>query len=297
MTPPTRPSRDLVFTLYGDYLLGRRDPVWVGSLITLLGQLGLSPASVRTALSRMTHKGWLAAERRGLRSYYGLTKRGRRLLESGRERIYHRPRHEAWDGTWHLVSYSIPESDRHRRDQFRVKLLWLGCGPLGNGLWLSPYDVRAAVAEISETLKVARYTEVFRADHVGFSTVDQLVAQCWDLAAINRRYAAFVARWSPFLNHCVTCRLAAAGGDGGEVRHPCTSPEGCFVRRFQLVHEYRAFPMEDPFLPASLLPAGWKGEEAAHVFETYHAVLADPAERYVDQICRAGDIVESEPAA
>jgi phenylacetic acid degradation operon negative regulatory protein len=290
-------AHDLVFTLYGDYLLGRKDPVWVGSLITLLGQLGLSPASVRTVLSRMAHKGWLTAERRGLRSYYGLTRRGRRLLESGRERIYHRPRHDAWDGSWYLVSYSIPESDRHRRDQFRVKLLWLGCGALASGLWLSPYDVRADVREIAETLKVARHTEVFRAEHAGFSTADELVARCWDLAAINQRYAAFLARWNPALNHCATCRHAASGGDGDELRRPCTSPSGCFVRRFQLVHEYRAFPMEDPFLPASLLPKHWKGEDAARVFETYHAVLAEPAERHVDDICRAGDSAESESAA
>ena len=290
-------SQDLVFTLYGDYLLGRRGPVWVGSLITLLGQLGLSAPSVRTVLSRMAGKGWLTAERRGPRSYYGLTKRGRGLLEAGRERIYHPPRNDGWDGTWHLVSYSIPEADRRRRDQFRVKLLWLGCGPLANGLWLSPHDVRKEVREIAEALKVSRHVEVFRAEHAGFSTIDHLVAQCWDLAAINRRYAAFLSQWNPALNHCAACRLSSAGATGGEVAHPCTSPEGCFVRRFQLVHEYRAFPMEDPFLPASLLPEGWKGEEAARVFEVYHAVLADSAECYVSQICNAGDAAESESAA
>ena len=85
-------SQDMVFTLYGDYLLQRRYTVWAGSLVTLLGRLGMKPMAVRTTLSRMTAKGWLSVERRGARSYYGLTARGRKLLESGRERIYHPPR-------------------------------------------------------------------------------------------------------------------------------------------------------------------------------------------------------------
>jgi phenylacetic acid degradation operon negative regulatory protein len=290
-------SQDLVFTLYGDYLLGRRGPVWVGSLITLLGQLGLSANGVRTVLSRMTRKGWLTAERRGSRSYYGLTKRGRRLLEAGRERIYHPPRHEPWSGAWYLVSYSIPESDRRRRDQLRVKLLWLGCGPLTNGLWLTPHDVRKEVEEIADALKVRKRVEVFRAEHLGYSSTDQLVGQCWDVPAINRRYAAFLERWHPALNHCAQCRLASTRGTGGEMFRPCTSPEGCFVRRFQLVHEYRAFPLEDPFLPSPLLPRDWKGDEAAALFDTYHAVLADPAERYVKDICDAGEAADAESAA
>ena len=60
----------------------------------------------------MTARGWLVATRRGGRGYYGLTPRGRRLLEEGRQRIYHPPRHVTWDGAWYLVAYSIPETRR-----------------------------------------------------------------------------------------------------------------------------------------------------------------------------------------
>ncbi|HVC19078.1 MAG TPA: PaaX family transcriptional regulator C-terminal domain-containing protein [Vicinamibacterales bacterium] len=291
-------SQDLVFTLYGDYLLGRERGVWVGSLITLLGRLGVSPVAARVVLSRMTQKGWLSAERRGIRSYYGLTRRGRRLLETGRERIYHPPRNEPWDGAWYLVAYSIPETGRRRRDALRVKLQWLGCGLLTNGLWITPHDVRNELRETAEALKVSKHLEVFRGDHLGYSSTAQLVAACWDLQAINRRYAAFLDRWRPALGHCAECRqIGGACPAIGEPGHPCAAPEDCFVRRFQLVHEYRTFPQEDPFLPAPLLPEDWKGDEAARLFEACHAVLAVPAERYVQQVCEAGETVQAAPAA
>jgi len=290
-------SQDLVFTLYGDYLLDREKPVWVGGLITLLGHFDVSPTAVRIVLSRMTQKGWLAADRRGARSYYGLTARGRRLLVEGRERIYHPPRHRQWDGTWYLVTYSIPESDRHLRDALRVKLQWLGCGPLANGVWITPHDVRREVAAIASSLRISKHLEIFGATHFGFSKTADLVGQCWNLAAINRRYAAFVARWDPALRHCAACRSAAAARGGGAAAAPCIAPDACFVRRFELVHEYRSFPLEDPFLPPPLLPPDWKGDRAAAVFDTYHAVLAEPAERYVRDVCDAGDRVKAEPAA
>ncbi|HEU5185132.1 MAG TPA: PaaX family transcriptional regulator C-terminal domain-containing protein [Gemmatimonadaceae bacterium] len=288
-------SQDLVFTLYGDYLLNREAPVRVGSLITLLGHLGMSPMAVRTALSRMTHKGWLAVDRRGTRSFYGLTRRGRRLLEEGRQRIYHPLRDEAWDGSWYLVAYSIPERRRHLRDSLRVKLLWLGCGAVTNGLWISPHDVRAEVEGIAQTLRIERHVEIFRAEHLGFSSVAQLVDQCWDLPRINRRYEAFITRWKASRERCRECGIPHARG---RALPPCTTPADCFVRRFLLVHEYRGFALEDPHLPRQLLPNGWKGDEAARVFAEYHALLTEPAERYVDSACTAGDQMETaEPSA
>jgi phenylacetic acid degradation operon negative regulatory protein len=297
VTPPAPPlrSQDLVFTLFGDCLLDR-EPVRVSSLITLLGELGLSATGARTVLSRMTRKGWLTVDRADGRSRYGLTKRGRALLESGRERIYHPPRARTWDGAWYLITYSIPESHRHRRDELRVKLLWLGCGLLTNGVWITPHDVRADVQAIAGSLHVSRHLEVFRAEHVGFSSTDQLVGACWDLAGINRRYAAFLARWSPALSHCATCRLAGDRAGAGAPTPPCLSARDCFVRRFRLVHEFRQFPLLDPFLPTPLLPADWKGDAAAVLFETYHAVLSEAAERYVTGVCEAGS-TEAAPAA
>jgi phenylacetic acid degradation operon negative regulatory protein len=261
--------QDLVFTLYGEFLLHRYGRVPVGALIALLRPLGLSEGLVRTTLSRMTARGWLAAERAGRRSYYGLSGRGRALLEEGAARIYRPEQAEHWDGEWTLLAYSLPEELRPRRDRLRTRLLWLGFGSLGNGLWISPHDVRERVEEIAADLGVAGHLEMFRARHAGFSDNARLVRQCWDLPALNVRYESFIER------HLEAFRALRASGPAA------LEPRAAYVRRFGLVHEYREFPLLDPFLPRPLQPADWAGECSLALFQAYHDLLAGPADRFV----------------
>lgn len=267
---------DLVFSLYGEYLLARPEPVWVGSLIDLLGRLGLSENATRTALSRMARRGWLSAERHGRRSHYGLTARGRRLLEEGARRIHQPPLDRPWDGAWHLVAYSVPEEQREARDRLRHRLLWLGFGSLGGGLWISPHDQRAAVEDVARELGVTEHVELFRAEHRGFSDATRLVARCWDLRAIHRRYAAFARAWEPRFRDAL-----AASAEGA------LEPQNAFVQRFGLIHEYRDFLRIDPHLPRALLPHDWAGGRAAHLFESFRDLLTEPADDFVEQVLAA----------
>jgi phenylacetic acid degradation operon negative regulatory protein len=269
--PAPRPQ-DLVWTLYGEFLLHDTGPVWVGSLIRLLEPLGVSAGHVRTVLSRMAAKGWLEARRSGGRAYYALTRRGQRLLEEGEARIYRPTRAAEWDGKWTLLAYSIPEELRPLRDRLRVRLSWLGFGSLGNGLWISPHDVRDRVEAIGEELGVAAHLQLFRGVHLGFASQESLVAQCWDLPAINVRYESFIAK------HLPTYYELARGA-----KKPL-SGEDAYVRRFELVHEYREFPLFDPYLPRPLQPADWAGECAQALFEACRSLLSEAADGYLSSI-------------
>ncbi len=271
-TTPRRRPQDLVFTLFGDYLLHRAGWVWVGSLIALLRPLGLSAGATRTVLSRMSRKGWLATRREGRRAYYRLTERGRELLEEGEARIYRPPREQGWDGLWYLVAYSVPEERRGLRDRLRLRLQWLGFGQLGNGLWLSPHPVGREVERVTEELGVSEHVELFRAHYQGTSSIAHLVEEAWDLPDLAARYVDFIARYEP---EYARCGAAAPGGEVGEE---------CYVRRFELIHEYREFPQLDPYLPPRLLPAEWPGGRAAELFESYHDLLTARAERYLESV-------------
>jgi phenylacetic acid degradation operon negative regulatory protein len=269
----TQRPQDLVFTLFGEYLLPRSGPIWVGSLIALLQPFGLSEGAVRTVLSRMAKKGWLQTRRSGRNSFYRLTPRGRDLLEEGRARIFHVSWDAPWNGSWFLLAYSIPEHRRHLRDRLRDRLAWLGFGSLGNGLWISPRDVRNHVKEAARRLGIERHVECFKGRRISEVDVSELVAKCWDLPSLNRQYRGFVERWTPHLDQC---RRNAENGDADD--------EGCFALRFRLIHEYRRFLLEDPYLPRSLLPEDWAGDVASRTFHALHDLLVGPADAYVDGI-------------
>ena len=266
----THRPQDLVFTLFGEYLLHRREPVWVGCLIALLEPFDLSEGAVRTVLSRMARKGWLDTTRTGRLSFYYLTPRGRRLLEEGVEKIFHPSWERAWDGRWLLLAYSVPERRRKLRDRLRDRLAWLGFGSLGNGLWISPHGVEQEVRAAARELGVQDHLECFRAEQVGDCDPRDLVARCWDLPGIHARYEDFLARWTPVKERC------EEGDDDVRI-----GEKECYTLRFQLIHEYRVFPLVDPYLPRALLPEDWGGGRAARLFRSVHDLLEGPADAYV----------------
>jgi phenylacetic acid degradation operon negative regulatory protein len=265
--------QDLVFTLFGEYLLHRQHPVWVGSLIALLRPFGVSEGAVRTVLSRMTKKGWLSSRRTGRHSYYRLTRRGHRLLEEGEARIFHVSWDQEWDGDWCLVTYSIPEDIRHLRDRLRVRLAWLGFGSLGNGIWICPHDVGELVTEMAEDMHLGGHLLCFRASLGGTADPQDLVGRCWDIPALNERYRSFLGQWRPELERCTWSIAAGALSD-----------EDCFLLRFNLLHHYRGFPLEDPYLPRGLLPAEWHGHQADRLFNELHDLLVGPSDQHVDSV-------------
>ncbi len=268
-------SQDMIFTLIGDYIRHRGGEAWVGSLIELLGQLGMTPQAVRSALSRLSRKGWLETRRVGRSSYYSLTPKSVSLFAAGAQRIFEPPRHNVpWDGQWRLLSYSIPERQRRLRNKLRNELTWLGYGPLNNGLWITPHDRCQEVQRVLDALGIRERVEVFEARHIGFTNGRDLVHRCWDLKRLNEKYAAFIATYRP--RYQADLQKVEQGGT--------LEPGECFVQRFMLIHEYRRFPFIDPYLPAELLPSDWLGDQATELFHVYHRLLTEPANRFVDKV-------------
>ena len=266
-------SQDMVFTLYGDYLRKRGGEAWTGNLIELLNHFDISAQAVRSTLSRMSKKGWLQSRRVSRYSFYSLTPKCLKLLEEGARRIY-QPRSESWDGRWHLLIYSIPETKRHLRRRLRRRLLWLGYGSLNHNTWISPRDMCAELTEVLEALGIRCYVELFSSEHQAFSSSEEIVTRCWDLERLNEYHAALIARYDPLFQES-KARLRSGSS---------LKPQECFTQRFMLVHEYRSSPYVDPNLPLELLPADWLGERATQLFRQYHELLYEGAEAYVDSV-------------
>lgn len=263
MALPTIKPRSWLFDLFGDYVEFRDRELWTGSIIALAAEFGLTERAIRSALLRQQRDGWIQVRRSGARSYYGLTDAGRKLIDTGRERIMRGPDHD-WDGCWGVLTYTIPEAHRELRDRLRTELGWLGFGGLGSGLFVSPRDRREELAELARRHGLDHEMTVFRAEHVWPADNRALAARCWDLQGLNARYADFIQAFGRY-------RKVADLSD-----------RDCLVVRFGLIDGYRRFPFLDPGLPHEMLPEDWLGFDAAALFRELHERLAPGANRYFD---------------
>jgi phenylacetic acid degradation operon negative regulatory protein len=129
----------------------------------------------------------------------------------------------------------------------RSRLSWAGFGSLGAGMWVSPHPEREA--EATQALREAgvdRDAHVFTATRSGLGDIRVMVAEAWDLGAIEEQYEQFLAEF------------------GGRARGDV------LARQIELVHAWRRFPAFDPGLPRELLPARWSGLKAARFFTDRH---------------------------
>lgn len=267
-------SRDLLLTLFGEHLAAVPRPVWVGTLVRLLGLHGVSEGTVRTTLSRMSADGWVASTRRGRNSFYRLTPEGREEAEArGERRTYRDSWTEPWDGRWTLLHYSITGDRAEVRSRLRKRLRRLGFGPAGGGLWLSPHRAAERLEELASQFGLEERLRVFRGEHVGPAESEVLLERCWDLPDLNRDYEAFIDRR---LGQYRRCRRKLEEGT--------LEAETAFVLHLELLQEFADFPLADPVLPPSLQPETWAGECAEVLYESLRDLLAGPAGSYVDEV-------------
>jgi len=264
-------ARSVVFDLFGDYLRYRDGVVRLRVLVALMEAFEVPETTVRVVVTRLRKEGWLDSVRTGRETTYQLTPAAWQLLDEGRTRIFERAP-GPWDGLWHMVIYSVPETDRALRERLRKKLAWLGFGPLSASVWVSPHDRTQAVRLEVADLPNAR-VDAFHSRSDGAEWDRDIANRCWNLAELDRDYVELLERYRPRL----------AGYRRGELTG-C----GALVERMQLIHDYRLFPFRDPDLPPELLPEGWSGRVAHQVFLEAHSLLRAPAEEYVDELIGAG---------
>jgi phenylacetic acid degradation operon negative regulatory protein len=241
-------ARGLLFTVLGEFVLPAGGSAWTSAFIDVFDRLGVEEKAIRQALARTAADGWIIPERHGRRTRWRLTPDGDRLLTDGTERIYAfaGPQRD-WDGSWLLVLARVPETGRPARRLLRTRLSWAGLGSPAPGVWITTRTERRD--EVEHVLHLAGVTDgqIFVAEHRGGGELATLVAQAWDLPAIEQLYEEFLAEFA-----------------SPSTRDPLT-------RLIGLVHAWRRFPSIDPGLPSRLLPARWSGARAARLFAARHA--------------------------
>jgi phenylacetic acid degradation operon negative regulatory protein len=264
--------RRLILTLYGLYAREEHNWMSVGSVVRLMGDLGVDSAGVRSSISRLKRRGVLESMKSGRAAGYALSESALEVLREGDTRIFDRRPARAADGNadgnavgFVLVVFSIPESEREKRHTLRSTLSGLGFGTAAPGVWVAPGHLRDEVGRTLERRGLASYVDLFTARHEGFSPLRQQVARWWDLDGINAQYAEFLGRFSD----------AQARWKGSE-----NGPRTAFEIYVPMLTVWRRLPYLDPGLPPDLLPEGWKGGRAADLFGDLDALLRAPAREH-----------------
>jgi phenylacetic acid degradation operon negative regulatory protein len=252
----------LMLTLLGEHVLNYDVCIYSGSVIAVLGRLGISEHATRSTLTRMVNRGLLRRQRDGRRMYYGLTERCAAILQDGRRRLWHTNAvNDDWDGSWTLLSFSLPESWQRQRHDLRSQLTWAGFGPLQGGLWIAPGHV--SVGSIVAGLGLAAHVRVFRASADESTDVDQMLSDAYDLPGIAGHYETFLRQWEE--------PDAAAEADP-------------LATRLAVVTQWLQVIRRDPRLPLQHLPGDWPASTAHKVFQRTAAGVDEPARRVAEAL-------------
>jgi phenylacetic acid degradation operon negative regulatory protein len=267
----------MIFTLFGTYIRNYGNRISNQALSTLMGVFEFSPEAVRAAAFRMVNQGWLKREREGRNTYYTLTDAGKIRVKQGVLRIFDIDQN-VWDGTWYLLTYSIPEKRRNVRDELRRELKWLGFESISNGTWITPWNLQPIVQPLIEKHELIDQVEFFACEHRGFTSDRALAHRCWNFAEIAYQYQLFIERWQPKYEHLETIS---------------TNPMECFKEQALIIHEWRKFLHLDPKLPFQLLSNDWIGKEALYLFNEIYKGLSDYGTSYFESVLQSmGDLIE-----
>jgi phenylacetic acid degradation operon negative regulatory protein len=255
----------LIITVFGDAIAPRSPDIWLGSLIAMMAELGLSERLVRTGVYRLARDGWLESRSRGRRSYYALTASGRDIFAEADARIYASDA-PAWDGDWTLVQI-LPSVTPKTRQTVRDALKWQGYGRLSPTLLVKPQRRPPQIALVKAgVLDDKTAVSIFTArleDLSGAASLRETASTAWNLSELNAAYGQFIEHFQLFTG-----------------ANP-VDPAHAFALRVLLIHEYRRILLKDPQLPAELLPQAWSGAAARTMAaRLYHEVAVD-ADKFV----------------
>lgn len=248
----------------------------------LLAEFGIGQENARAAMRRLAAKGLLTTSRAGRTTAYGIPSRTSDVIVSRTHRMLtFGATAPEWDGCWTVVAFSVPEQEREVRTVLRSRLRVLGFAALYDGVWVSPRDVTDAARELVAELGIERAT-VLRATEVPGGPGAGALPAAFDLAGLAAEYAAFVQTYAPVQEELAAGRIG---------------PAEALRARTELRVAWRSFPERDPDLPAEMLPAGWRREDAQRLFVDVYDRLGPLAELRFRQVLAADDPALAELAS
>ena len=264
-------AKSLVMTVFGDSIAARGGSVWLGSLIALLAQFGISERLVRTAVYRLTDEGWLEAIREGRRSQYRLSAQGEKRFLRAHHRVYASPSSQ-WDGRWTLV-HILTSATSAQKLLLKKELMWEGFAAIAPTLFAYPGEKTEALNELLQRTRTSKIVTILSATDDGLTNALPLSTQAstaWPLKEARLAYKKFLSRFQSLQQ-----LLSSEKG---------IQPEQAFVLRTLLIHDYRRALLTDPNLPNELLGTEWPGDAAYTLSQSIYKKIEKAADKQVATI-------------
>jgi len=226
-----------------ELLRRRRDTRPIAHLIALIAQYALE-VDVKAALRYLRWKGWIRRGQKGSHPAFELAApcSGDPIVELKQEKSARR-----WDGTWTVLTYDVPESQRMVRRRMTRLLHRTGFAMVSKSSWISPYEWRDVFQDAvlrwpsDGTFSYIRSTDVSMLGET--SELDP--AELWRLDEIRNGHVRIID----------VCRRTS--------RHDSEPGRRSRARALMIaVKAWRLINVRDPMLPRPLLPAAWSREEA-----------------------------------
>jgi len=279
-------------------IVAQRGEISSGELLEVAQKLGRSSDAVRAAANRLARAGLLTKTGRGRGNVrYSVGPRGQVIIELfiAKTLRWHMALEGqlAWDGNWLVVTFSIRERQRSKRDAFRNRLTEMGFGLLSSSVWISPFDQEAEVTTLVEELGLAGQVALLRCQRVwmpGVESIGELAYRVWGLEVLAARYCDFNSRAEALLESLERVKQE----QGEEV-----DAEAIFFEALDLQGELLDIVLAgDPCLPAELLPPGWPSQRTHELFHTLTRTvdqldLADGRYDYLFHLIRGMEVLET----
>ena len=223
-----------------------------GELAALARPCGVTAASVRTSLSRLTARGVIIRDKDGGKSVYGFSAKG--LTITGNVAAgFHRPDWTGWDGTYWGIAFSLPAAAKSERYRLTKKLSLFRFAPLYPGYWIRPCREREKMEKKLENVFSNPHCTAVRF-HPWRPLDNDKIEAMWSLNAV-----------------ATSLRAADRTAEAALQRLKNTPPERAFAQRYATGGKIVSALFRDPLLPPAFLPRGWPADRLRGLFTKFDA--------------------------
>jgi phenylacetic acid degradation operon negative regulatory protein len=151
-----------------------------------------------------------------------------------------------WDGSFMIVIFDVPETQRNVRKVLRHKLIELGFGMLQKSVWISPYHFEEDMREFLASKNLDSVVIVLSAKKLWTGDLRKMAKNVWELERIIKKYEVVIKKVNEFFK--VNTR----------------SKKKILKQAYEQYLETLAF---DPMLPSEFLPEDWLREKARKLLD------------------------------